>query len=279
MHRCRAHPRLQARGCCLVSTLLTSLLCCTSLWVVKSRPVLLISPEDLSTSSRETPPGSLHFGSQRHLTSLPRHPGMHEPRHLQDGLQTAAEPYDGLGAVSADPHGDSSNGMRHRHDGLGAALAEHHMGMSEGASDQHTGLRAGLEEQQMNALNQPQHASIGHHLIAEADDGDDEVIHAEHRHLASAGPVQPEAGVQPSTAHLSGSHSPAEPGAVVAESGGHISEPIRLVACAQLKNEVPYVVEWIEFHRLQGFSHLVIYDDFSSDNISLLETLYRWRTA
>ncbi|KAK9852595.1 hypothetical protein WJX84_004435 [Apatococcus fuscideae] len=42
-----------------------------------------------------------------------------------------------------------------------------------------------------------------------------------------------------------------------------------------LKNEVPYVVEWIEFHRLQGFSHLVIYDDFSSDNISLLETLYR----
>ena len=49
----------------------------------------------------------------------------------------------------------------------------------------------------------------------------------------------------------------------------------RLVACTLVKNELPYVVEWVEFHRLQGFSRIVIYDDSSDDNISLLETLYR----
>lgn len=39
--------------------------------------------------------------------------------------------------------------------------------------------------------------------------------------------------------------------------------------------QVPYLIEWIEFHRILGFTHFVIYDDFSSDNVSLLETLYR----
>ena len=49
----------------------------------------------------------------------------------------------------------------------------------------------------------------------------------------------------------------------------------RLVACTLVKNELPYIVEWIEFHRIMGFSRIVIYDDRSDDNTSLLETLYR----
>lgn len=53
----------------------------------------------------------------------------------------------------------------------------------------------------------------------------------------------------------------------------------RLVACTLVKNELPYVVEWVEFHRLQGFSRIVIYDDSSDDNIALLETLYRCALA
>ena len=39
--------------------------------------------------------------------------------------------------------------------------------------------------------------------------------------------------------------------------------------------QVPYLIEWLEFHRILGFNHFVVYDDFSSDNVSLLETLYR----
>ncbi|KAK9862114.1 hypothetical protein WJX84_000220 [Apatococcus fuscideae] len=42
-----------------------------------------------------------------------------------------------------------------------------------------------------------------------------------------------------------------------------------------MKNEVPYAVEWIEFHRLMGFDHIVIYDDFSADNASMLNSLYQ----
>ena len=90
------------------------------------------------------------------------------------------------------------------------------------------------------------------------------------RHLASAGPVQPEAAIQLAMTQELNAHQ-----AVHASEQQSNAEPIRLVACAQLKNEVPYIVEWIEFHRLVGFSHLVIYDDFSEDSVSLLETLYR----
>ncbi|KAK9820746.1 hypothetical protein WJX74_009462 [Apatococcus lobatus] len=53
------------------------------------------------------------------------------------------------------------------------------------------------------------------------------------------------------------------------------SGQLRITACIHLKNEVPYLIEWLEFHRIQGFTHFVIYDDFSADNVSLLETLYR----
>lgn len=46
-------------------------------------------------------------------------------------------------------------------------------------------------------------------------------------------------------------------------------------ACTMVKNEVPYLLEWIEFHRLQGLRHFWIFDDRSVDNVSLLETLYK----
>ncbi|KAK9848572.1 hypothetical protein WJX84_010906 [Apatococcus fuscideae] len=42
-----------------------------------------------------------------------------------------------------------------------------------------------------------------------------------------------------------------------------------------MKNELPYLVEWIEFHKVVGFSHLVIYDDGSQDNAALIERLYK----
>lgn len=49
----------------------------------------------------------------------------------------------------------------------------------------------------------------------------------------------------------------------------------RLVLCSLMKNEVPYMIEWVEFHRLIGFHHIAIYDDSSTDNAMLAETLYR----
>ena len=57
-------------------------------------------------------------------------------------------------------------------------------------------------------------------------------------------------------------------------AGDQLSKVIRLVACTLMKNEVPYVVEWIEFHRLMGFSHIAIWDDGSEDNAHLIERLY-----
>ena len=45
--------------------------------------------------------------------------------------------------------------------------------------------------------------------------------------------------------------------------------------CSLMKNEVPYLVEWVEFHRLMGFSYIAMYDDGSTDNAMLAETLYR----
>jgi hypothetical protein len=44
-----------------------------------------------------------------------------------------------------------------------------------------------------------------------------------------------------------------------------------------VKDEAPYIVEWIEFLRLQGVERFIIYDDDSSDNITLLNDLYAQR--
>jgi hypothetical protein len=38
-----------------------------------------------------------------------------------------------------------------------------------------------------------------------------------------------------------------------------------LAVCAIFKNEAPYVLEWIAYHRAIGFDHLVLYDNDSSD--------------
>ena len=42
-----------------------------------------------------------------------------------------------------------------------------------------------------------------------------------------------------------------------------------------VKNEVPYILEWIEFNRLQGYERIVIYDGFSVDNVTYLSELYQ----
>lgn len=40
-----------------------------------------------------------------------------------------------------------------------------------------------------------------------------------------------------------------------------------LCAVATVKNEAPYIREWIEYHRLVGFDKFVIYDNESDDNL------------
>jgi hypothetical protein len=49
---------------------------------------------------------------------------------------------------------------------------------------------------------------------------------------------------------------------------------LRIAACTCVRNDVPYLPEWIEFHRLQGFSKFFIFDDRSDDNVTLLQKLY-----
>uniref|UniRef100_A0A7S0LWF2 Glycosyltransferase family 92 protein n=1 Tax=Cryptomonas curvata TaxID=233186 RepID=A0A7S0LWF2_9CRYP len=48
-----------------------------------------------------------------------------------------------------------------------------------------------------------------------------------------------------------------------------------LTACTMVKNEVPYILEWIEFNRLQGVERIIIYDGGSADNVTLLNELYQ----
>src|SRR6185295_19994368 len=59
-----------------------------------------------------------------------------------------------------------------------------------------------------------------------------------------------------------------------------------LTICAVVKNEYPYLLEWIAFHKLQGVEHFYIYDNGSTDgSYKLLEelerrgvvTLYNWK--
>lgn len=46
--------------------------------------------------------------------------------------------------------------------------------------------------------------------------------------------------------------------------------PYQLMAAVIIKNEAPYMVEWLEFHRLAGIQKIIIYDNGSSDNIQAL---------
>lgn len=41
-----------------------------------------------------------------------------------------------------------------------------------------------------------------------------------------------------------------------------------------VKNDVPYLIEWIEYYRLQGFSKFWIFDDRSSDKPTLVSQLF-----
>ena len=40
-----------------------------------------------------------------------------------------------------------------------------------------------------------------------------------------------------------------------------------LTAIYWIKNETPYLPEWIEFHLLQGFDHFILYDNDSDDGL------------
>ncbi len=38
-----------------------------------------------------------------------------------------------------------------------------------------------------------------------------------------------------------------------------------LAICAIFKNEGPYILEWVAYHRAVGFDHFVLYDNASTD--------------
>ena len=42
-----------------------------------------------------------------------------------------------------------------------------------------------------------------------------------------------------------------------------------------VKNEAPYIVEWIEFNRIQGVDRFIVYDGDSSDNVMYLNEFYQ----
>lgn len=44
----------------------------------------------------------------------------------------------------------------------------------------------------------------------------------------------------------------------------------KLSFVAIVKNEAPYIIEWIEFHKLVGVDKFYIYDNESSDNLKEL---------
>jgi len=51
-------------------------------------------------------------------------------------------------------------------------------------------------------------------------------------------------------------------------------KPYFLTVCAVVKNECPYLLEWIAFHKLVGVEHFYIYDNGSTDGtLELLKTL------
>ena len=52
-----------------------------------------------------------------------------------------------------------------------------------------------------------------------------------------------------------------------------------LTACTMVKNEAPYIVEWIEYNRMQGVDRIIIYDDHSLDKIRRLVGFYHQQDA
>jgi hypothetical protein len=43
-----------------------------------------------------------------------------------------------------------------------------------------------------------------------------------------------------------------------------------LTAIYWIKNETPYLPEWIEFHLMQGFDHFILYDNNSNDGLETI---------
>jgi len=52
---------------------------------------------------------------------------------------------------------------------------------------------------------------------------------------------------------------------------------INISACATVKNEAPYLEEWLRYHSLQGVEHFYIHDDESTDGT--MNILKEWETA
>lgn len=63
--------------------------------------------------------------------------------------------------------------------------------------------------------------------------------------------------------------------AAVTSTVPEIRRKWRITICAMLRDEIPYLLEWIEFHRLQGVDHFVFYDDGSLDDTFLVPLLYK----
>lgn len=45
-----------------------------------------------------------------------------------------------------------------------------------------------------------------------------------------------------------------------------LAYPFELSVCAIFRNEAPYLKEWIEFHKLAGVQHFVLYNNLSTDS-------------
>ncbi|GAU90651.1 hypothetical protein RvY_03039-1 [Ramazzottius varieornatus] len=57
--------------------------------------------------------------------------------------------------------------------------------------------------------------------------------------------------------------------------------PLRnnITICSYVRDTLPHVLEWIEFHRLQGVDKFMLYDDGSTDTTALLGTIYKSHKA
>jgi hypothetical protein len=53
------------------------------------------------------------------------------------------------------------------------------------------------------------------------------------------------------------------------------SKSWNLTLCAMIRDEMPYIIEWIEHYRFQGVDRFLLYDDGSIDDTILLPHLYK----
>ena len=60
-------------------------------------------------------------------------------------------------------------------------------------------------------------------------------------------------------------------------SNGACTAPGFLTVCTTATNSVHFIIEWIEFMRIQGVDRFIIYDHDSTDNLSLLTPFYHQR--